>query len=851
MPAERAGYTVTMFLVDVSPSMGKVRSVQLPDDPDGQEHSIEMTNLEWSLQFVMLKIQEMIFNGRKTEQCGVILFGTDETHNVVNDKTGDYEYVTEYIPICQPNASTLSKLAALTPSETIGDPIDALVVGIETQHNYLASKKTWTRKMVLLTDGENPIEVEDWETIVEKMKALDILLTVVGIDFDDEEIEFREDDKSHVKNANEAFFHTFTEALDTSVIGTLSYALQEVTKPDIKQTKSALLGNTLRLGNPDDNPHEALEISVKTSKCTARAHPKSWKRFGLRKEREGTDVVPTQTAKGENVWAQLNMRTEYVLPKAESDEDEDEKREEEDDKMDVDGGIRPGERLEKETLVRGYKYGSSYAPCPEGQFPRLNTKKGIEICGFFDRKRFRREHAMGEIHYVWADPISPNHQVMLSSLVQAMEGEEVQEGEEDKGRMAVARWVSRDGADPKMGVLAPCRFEKVDCLLWVPMPFADDVRRYNFSPLENLFNKRGERVTEHPYIPTGEQMRAMDKFVDAMDLMEAGEKNEDGTREAWFDTRLSYNPAIHRVKQALFHGAVVQDLANNPLPPPHPEITKYFDPPKRVVKKAREAVEDCKAIFSVKEVPKRAPRARKDDHVRAQDDEDEALLLDRKPSSSQARSGSQLSRTQTLPRTNTLKLSTTRGSQHFSLNKKGNDSDDSATEPESDDDGENLLARKGPTAAAAATGKESLPSPTPSPEPNPGRAPGRIVGVTAPLTDFRQNVSRGDVVSKAVEDLGWAVKEIVMRPFASRRTGEMVECLKELRDVCLQEDEIAAWSRFLPELKAACLGDPGNEDFWREVRKEGPAMSLIGHSEAEKQGGSSDVSDKDAEKFLR
>ncbi|KAI0757610.1 hypothetical protein C8Q80DRAFT_1134419 [Daedaleopsis nitida] len=60
MPAERAGYTVTMFLVDTSASMAKTREVELPGR-DGQDAEvIEMTNLEWSIQFVMLKIQEMV-----------------------------------------------------------------------------------------------------------------------------------------------------------------------------------------------------------------------------------------------------------------------------------------------------------------------------------------------------------------------------------------------------------------------------------------------------------------------------------------------------------------------------------------------------------------------------------------------------------------------------------------------------------------------------------------------------------------------------------------------------------------------------------------------------------------------
>jgi ATP-dependent DNA helicase 2 subunit 2 len=65
---------------------------------------------------------------------------------------------------------------------------------------------------------------------------------------------------------------------------------------------------------------------------------------------------------------------------------------------------------------------------------------------------------MGEVQYVWANPDSPQQQVALSSLVKAM----------DRLNMyAIARWVTRDMSDAKMGVLAPCRFQKVDCLLWV------------------------------------------------------------------------------------------------------------------------------------------------------------------------------------------------------------------------------------------------------------------------------------------------------------------------------------------------------------------------------------------------
>ena len=71
--------------------------------------------------------------------------------------------------------------------------------------------------------------------------------------------------------------------------------------------------------------------------------------------------------------------------------------------------------------------------------------------------------------------------------------------------------------------------------------------------------------------------------------------------QSWFDPRVSFNPAIHRTKQALFHAAVVPDLATHPLPAPHPELTKYFEPPKQVLKKSRKVLEECMEVFKVKE----------------------------------------------------------------------------------------------------------------------------------------------------------------------------------------------------------------------------------------------------------
>jgi Ku70/Ku80 beta-barrel domain len=188
---------------------------------------------------------------------------------------------------------------------------------------------------------------------------------------------------------NETFYHKFTAVIPNSITGTLSFALDEVRKPEVKETRSALMANTLRLGDPENYPLEALEIMVKTSKCTALARPKAWKRFAPRESNPAdemdVDTAPTRDHyMSENelakiVWAQLRMRTEFHV---EHGEQEDEDKGEEDN-MDVDGVKKSGAKVEKEQLVRGFKYGSSYVPCPDGQFAKLDTRMGISICGFF------------------------------------------------------------------------------------------------------------------------------------------------------------------------------------------------------------------------------------------------------------------------------------------------------------------------------------------------------------------------------------------------------------------------------------------------------------------------------------
>ncbi|PPQ67012.1 hypothetical protein CVT24_011306 [Panaeolus cyanescens] len=864
MAAQRGGYTVVSFIVDISPSMGKMRTVDV-ELPNGELKEVEMTNLQWGLHYVKLKIQEMIYNGRKTDQCNVILFGTDETNNILApENEGFYGHVSEYIPIAQPNAGTISKLNDLEASEenweadgsnpslllstnfsSCRKALDAVVVAAEQQSRYLGKKK-WTRKIVIVTDGENPINQDDWEPIVANLDNLNVGLVVVGIDFDDEEIDFAEIDKSDRKRKSEEFYHELTTAMNDGVVGTCALALEEISKPEVKPVRSALMSTVLRIGDINANPEQALELPIQFSKYTALARPKGWKKFALRVDDE--DAMDVDQHK--DVYAKLQQQSEYYIDPNNSAEgdDEDVKLEPEDDGrlvLDNDDEDSPREinygrlqKVEREELVRGYKYGTTFVPAPD-EFPRLATVKGMDLCGFFKRGKLRRDYVLGEVSYVWGGK-EPKSQKILSSIARAMG---------NKDLVAIVRSVSRDGMDPKMGVLIPQNDTDVDYFTWVQVPFADDVRKYTFPSLLKLTNNAGKEVTEHPFLPTEQQMDAMDKFVDAMDLMDCGEKNEDGEREPWYSPTYAFNPALHRVKQAMFHSAVVDDVEALPPPPPHPELLTFFEPPKRAVKRSKEALEECKEVFNVKQgmffIPKRVGRVRKDGHSHAADDGDESLLLDRQ--------GPGLARTSTSGRMSIYEEPSASTSK---VTAAANPEEDD-TEEESE--GELLLSKaqvkKPATPPRGPARGQFMPTPARSMSPDEvetDKAPGRIIGNDFPLKDFKKNIAQGDVVSKAVEDLGAVVSEILMRPFASKRHGEMLECLAVLRKTCLEEDEVEYWNKFLPELKTKCLSKPGNPDFWKALKAASGSqeLSLISKNEAKQQGGESSIGENEAQEFL-
>jgi ATP-dependent DNA helicase 2 subunit 2 len=126
---------------------------------------------------------------------------------------------------------------------------------------------------------------------------------------------------------------------------------------------------------------------------------------------------------------------------------------------------------------------------------------------------------MGEVGIVAAQKQNDESELALSALIHALHELE---------SYAVARYVQKDGAQPQLFLLKPNPGieDSFECLYDVPLPFAEDVRTYQFPPLDKVLTVTGHILTEHRLLPTVDLNKAMSDYVDAMDLSTFGADDE-------------------------------------------------------------------------------------------------------------------------------------------------------------------------------------------------------------------------------------------------------------------------------------------------------------------------------------
>ncbi|KAF4121181.1 ATP-dependent DNA helicase 2 subunit 2 [Geosmithia morbida] len=534
-----------IFILDLGSTMSRTHNGRSESD------------LDWSMRFVWDKMTDIVAANRKTLCVGVVGLRTDGTSNKLQADEG-YENISVLQDLGPMTMSSLKTLqASIKPSKTCaGDAVSAIVVAVDMIDSF-TKKLKWIRKIYLITDGQGALDADDVEPISKKMNQSNIGLTVLGVDFDDAEYGFKEEDKTPTKAETEHVLTSLVERCENGTLATVADAIDRLDTPTVKSVKPyKTYDGSLTLGDPEKFP-SAMNINVERYFKTHLARPLGASTVVVKPENIGGETQSTQTAdeamEGTDFSAVKQARSYKV------------------NDPDAPGGKRD---VEFESLAKGYEYGRTAVPISESEHnyePFLN---------------------LGEACVTYARKFDEESELALSSLVWALLEVE---------SYAVARIVLKDGKDPLLVLLVPHVDTDMECLYDVPLPFAEDIRTYQFPPLDRVVTVSGQTLSKHRLLPSEDLDEAMSDYVDAMDLSRYG-IDDDGEPAEYAPFDDSYNPAIHRVNHAVKARAV---HATGPVPPTPAVLLRFSSPPEDLIQKVQNRID---TLIQVAEVKKEALR---------------------------------------------------------------------------------------------------------------------------------------------------------------------------------------------------------------------------------------------------
>ncbi|KAI5816728.1 putative Ku family DNA helicase [Pyronema omphalodes] len=562
-----ADKAATIYIVDVGQSMGE------------KHNGREKTDLEFALQYVFDKITTTISNGRKTDMLGTIALRTNESANYLARSDPAFAHITSLTPIRQHLLSDLQLLqSSFVPSSTnLGDGISALILAIQTILTHCRHLK-YIKSIFLITNGRGTFDPEGLDKIAAQIRHQNIKLTVLGVDFDDEEFGFKEENKDEEKKQNEVLLRGLCEQVD-GTFGTMQEAVEELWRPRLKAVRPmASYKGTLSLGDEVGFRETSFEIGIERYPRTMSATPASASRFVV-------DEKPAEDVKEEGTkdWGTGQALEPVRQAKTYA----------------IGNPAEPGgkQEVEQGELVKGYKYGRTIVPISttDEEVTIYPTEPSYRIVGFMLSRHYKPHHSLSTTSILLPQKGNEKATVALSSLINALY---------ELDMLAICRFVKRKSDPPFMTLLYPEITPEHECLLEILLPFSEDVRPFQFPPLGTVKTISGKQLTTHRNIPTKELEAAMSDWVDSMDLTKVDangrEKDGDDNEEDDFaPIEELYNPVISRINQCIKHRALYPDA---PLPELPAALIQFSRPPSSLTSSSATALKSLITAANVKTV---------------------------------------------------------------------------------------------------------------------------------------------------------------------------------------------------------------------------------------------------------
>nr|XP_058908771.1 X-ray repair cross-complementing protein 5 isoform X1 [Kogia breviceps] len=544
----------------------------------------EESPFELAKKVMTMFVQRQVFAESKDE-IALVLFGTDGTKNALAGED-QYRNITVHRHLMLPDFDLLEDIESkIKPGSQQADFLDALIVCMDLIQQETIGKKFEKRHIEVFTDLSSPFSRDQLDIIIHNLKKSAISLQFFlpfpvgkedgtgdrgdgnllsdhhGPSFPLKGIS--EQQKEGIRLVKEMMMSLEGED-GLEEIYSFSASLRQLCVFKKIETRSVPWPCQLTIGS---------NLSIKIV---------AYKSILQEKVKKCWTVVDARTQKKEDI----QKETVYCL----NDDDETE--------------------VPKEDTIQGFRYGSDIIPFSKVDEEQMKYKlegKCFSVLGFCRSSQVHMKYFMGnQVLKVFAAKDDEAAAVALSSLIHALD---------ELDMVAIVRYAYGRRTNPQVGVAFPYIRDAYECLMYVQLPFMEDLRQYMFSSLKN-----NRKCT-----PTEAQLSAVDALIDSMSLVKKNE--EEGTIEDLFPTSKIPNPQFQRLFQYLefssrqdkqdlyFQGCLLHKALHpqEPLPPIQQHILNMLDPPNEVTAKCQVPVSNIKSLFPLTEVLK------KKDQVTAQD----------------------------------------------------------------------------------------------------------------------------------------------------------------------------------------------------------------------------------------
>ncbi|XP_027107832.1 ATP-dependent DNA helicase 2 subunit KU80 isoform X2 [Coffea arabica] len=355
----------------------------------------------------MLIEKKLIYS--KSDEVGVVLFGTEATENELTKEVGGYEHITVLRHIKVVDGDLLQALQNLPRESVDGDFLDAIVVGMDMLIKKFGPTNKGKKRLCLITNALHPIKDPYEGTKEDQVSTIASQMMAQGMKMDCVIARLTQNMEANkrIMEENDLLLRVFSNKSSTKTV----YVESPTKLLGALRTRN-ISPVTIYRGDLELSPK--LNIKVWVYKKTSEEKFPTLKRYS--NKAPPTDKFATHEVKVDYEYKSIEDPTRVVPP---------------------------------EQRIKGYRYGPQVVPISSAELEAVKFKpdKSVKLLGFANASNIMRHYYMKDVNIFIAEPGNAKAILAVSALARAMK---------EMMKVAIVRCVWRQGqGNVVVGVLTP------------------------------------------------------------------------------------------------------------------------------------------------------------------------------------------------------------------------------------------------------------------------------------------------------------------------------------------------------------------------------------------------------------